>query len=270
MTDGLRTGEGAGWDPTQYQRFADERDLAAQDLIARIPRALEPKQIWDLGCGPGVQAAQLKRMYPDAEVHGLDSSPEMLERARSGRPDIDWRLGDLREWRPDTPADLIFANASLHWVPDHAALFPALLGSLAPGGVLAVQMPMAWETRHHRLLREVAANGPWAGRLSTVEAMAPLPPVEAYYALLARDCAVDIWSTTYLHVLHGADAVLEWMAGTALRPYLTALQADEVMRRAFLSALGARLNEAFRPKPDGATLLPFPRLFLLARRGGGA
>jgi trans-aconitate 2-methyltransferase len=270
MTDSLRTDDAVGWDPAQYQRFETARDRAAQDLIARIPADLQPRQVWDLGCGAGSQAAQLKRRFPDAAVHGLDSSPEMLDRARSLDADVDWRQGDLRGWRPEGAVDIIFANASLHWLPDHAALLPRLAAALAPGGVLAVQMPMAWETRHHRLLRDVAAQGPWAGRLSAVEAIAPLLPAEAYYAALADRCAVDVWCTTYLHVLRGPDPVLEWMAGTALRPYLTALRHEDAMRRAFLSELAGRLSEAFPPGPDGATLLQFPRLFLMARRGAEA
>jgi len=270
MTDSSRTDVGVRWDPAQYQRFEAERDRAAQDLIARIPPDLQPTSIWDLGCGMGGQAAQLKRQYPDADVHGVDTSADMLARARTLDAGVEWLEADLGQWRPARPADLVFANASLHWLFDHQTLFPRLAGFLAPGGVLAVQMPMAGETRHHRLLREVAAQGPWAERLSAVEAVAPLLPTEGYYALLADRCTVDIWCTTYLHVLRGADAVLEWMTGTALRPYLTALQADEAMRRAFLSALAVRLTEAFRPNPDGVTLLPFPRLFLMARRRDAA
>lgn len=269
MTDGIRKDDAVGWDPDQYRRFETERDRAAQDLFARIPTDLQPRRIWDLGCGPGLHAAQLKRRYPEAVVHGLDSSSDMLDQARSLHADIDWRLADLSEWRPESPPDLVFANASLHWSPDHAALFPRLAASLAPGGVLAVQMPMAWETRHHQLLREVAGHGPWAGQLSAVAAAAPLLPAETYYELLADLCAVDIWRTTYFHALRGPDPVLEWMAGAALRPYLDALRADVAMRRAFLSGLGARLSEAFPPAPDGVTLLPFPRLFLVARRGDG-
>lgn len=270
MSDSLRTNVAVGWDPVQYSRYEVERDRAAQDLIARIPSDLQPAQIWDLGCGAGVHAAQLKHQYPDAAVHGLDSSPAMLGRARLLDFNIDWRQADLRDWRPERPADLVLANASLHWLPDHTTLFPRLATTLAPGGVLAVQMPMAWDTRHHRVLRDVAAQGPWADRLDAVEAIAPLLPIEAYYGLLTELCTVDIWCTTYLHVLRGPDPVLEWMSGTALRPYLAALAADEAMTRAFLSELAARLSEAFPPGPDGVTLLPFPRLFLMARRAAEA
>jgi trans-aconitate 2-methyltransferase len=256
-----------GWDPLQYQRFEAERDRAAQDLLARLPNDLAPREIWDLGCGAGQHAIQLQRRHPEAVVHGLDSSAAMLVQARAAAPDIDWRQGDLAEWRPEIPPDLIFANASFQWVPDHAALFPQLAQALAPGGVIAVQVPMAHESVQHTIMREVAGHGPWAGRLAGIGTIAPLLPAEGYYDLLVRDCAdIDIWGTRYLHVLGGRDPVLEWMKGTALRPYLSALEDDVPMRRAFLSALGARLAEAFPARPDGSALFPFARLFLVARR----
>jgi trans-aconitate 2-methyltransferase len=254
------------WDPLQYSRFEGQRDRAAHDLLARLPDDLAPAEVWDLGCGAGQHAAWMKRRWPGARVHGLDSSPAMLEQAKARAGDIDWRLGDIADWAPERPADLILANASLHWLPDHAALLDRLTAALTPGGVIAVQMPMAHETRHHRLMREVAADGPWAAALAGVGTVAPLLAPEAYYSVLAERCdAVDVWSTTYLQALSGPDAVLEWMKGTALRPYLAAL-ADEVMRRAYLDALGGRLSAAFPRRPDGVTLMPFPRLFLVARR----
>ena len=254
------------WDPEQYGRFESERDRAALDLLLRLPGDLEPREIWDLGCGTGQHAALLKRRHPGAVVHGLDSSAEMLARARDLDGEVDWRQGDIADWHPEVPADLILANASLHWLPDHTALLRRLAGALVPGGVLAIQMPMAHETRHHALMRAAAADGPWAGLLAGVETIAPPPAPEAYYHALAEAChGIDIWATTYLHALTGPGAVLEWMKGTALRPFLAALD-DPVMRADYLSALGARLCEAFPPRPDGVTLLPCPRLFLVARR----
>ncbi len=255
------------WNPAQYRRFEAERDRAALDLLVRIPPDLDPREIWDLGCGTGRHAALLKRRHPDARVHGLDSSADMLEQARGLEADVDWRLGDITGWTPGRPADLIFANASLQWLPDHERLFLGLAEALASGGVVAVQMPMAWESRHHRLMRAVAAEGPWADSLAGVDTIAPLLTAEAYYGVLSPACGqIDIWSTTYLHALDGPDAVLEWMKGTALRPYLTALADDAAMRTAFLSALGRALSDAFARGPDGRTLLPFRRLFLVARR----
>jgi len=255
------------WDPEQYKRFEAERDRPAQDLMQRLPAGLDPREIWDLGCGAGRHAAQLKRRHPQAAVHGLDSSEAMIEQAKQQAANVDWRLGDLASWTPDAPADLILANAALQWLPDHRALLGRLTEALAPGGVIAVQMPLAWETLHHRTMRAVAADGPWAGRLRDRETIAALLSPEAYYDVLAERCGdVDIWSTTYLHVLRGVDPVLEWMKGTALRPHLTPLDDDPPMRAAYLSALGARLSQAFPTRPDGVTLLPFPRLFLVARR----
>ncbi len=254
------------WDPQQYSRFEAERDRAALDLLLRLPGDLAPREIWDLGCGAGQHAALLKRRHPGAVVHGLDSSPDMLARARTLGADVDWRQGDIATWSPEVPADLILANASLHWLPDHPALLRRLADAMAPGGALAIQMPMAHETRHHTLMRAVAAEGPWAASLAGVETIAPLLAPEACYEVLAGACdAIDVWATTYLHALTGPDAVLEWMKGTALRPYLAALD-DPAMRTAYLSALGARLCAAFPTRPDGVTLLPFPRFFLVARR----
>tara|TARA_R110002124_G_scaffold118132_2_gene275377 strand:+ start:26 stop:814 length:789 start_codon:yes stop_codon:yes gene_type:complete len=255
------------WDPRQYGRFDGERDRAALDLLLRLPADLNPGEIWDLGCGAGQHAALLQRRHPRARVHGLDTSAAMLGEARQRSETIDWVQGDIAGWHPVRPVDLIFSNAALHWLPDHQVLLARLLEGLAPGGVLAVQMPMAHGTRHHGLLRAVAGAGPWAGALAAVPRMAALMPDEAYYDVLAREGAgVDIWATTYLHALTGPDAVLEWMKGTALRPYLSALAGDAPMRAAFVSALGAALCEAFPPRPDGVTLLPFPRLFLVAQR----
>jgi len=258
------------WDPQQYNRFERQRDRAAIDLLSQLPDDLDPHEIWDIGCGTGQHAALLKRRWPDARVHGLDSSAAMLEQARGLPDDVDWVQGDLEAWKPAAPVDLILANASLQWAPDHAELFRRLTEALAPDGVLAVQMPMAWETRHHTLMRQTAADGPWSARLKGVDTIQPLLAAEAYYDAVADLCEeVDVWSTTYLHVLDGENAVLEWMKGTALRPYLTALCEDPANHDAFLARLAQVLGEAFPRRPEGRTLLPFPRLFLLARRSGG-
>ena len=254
------------WDPDQYLRFEGPRDRAALDLLARLPDDLAPEEVWDLGCGAGQHAVWLKQRYPGARVRGLDSSEAMLAQARARDGDIDWRRGDIADWAPGRPAGLIWANASLHWLPDHAALLRRLTGALTPGGVIAVQMPMAHETRHHALMREAAAQGPWAEALAGVATIAPLLEADAYHSVLAEACeAVDIWSTTYLQALTGPEAVLEWMKGTALRPYLAALP-DALIQAAYLRSLGERLSAAFPRRPDGVTLMPFPRLFLVARK----
>jgi trans-aconitate 2-methyltransferase len=260
---------GATWDPAIYERYKSYRDRPALDLMLRIPRELDPREIWDLGCGTGEHAALLKRRRPKARVHGLDSSAEMLAEAR-GRPDeVDWVKADIAAFAPETPPDLIFTNAALHWLADHAGLFPKLVGMLAPGGVFACQMPMSFEASWHVAMRETAADGPWAERLAKVTGVQPLATAESYYDWLqplASD--LDIWSTVYLHALEGEDPVVDWMRGTGLRPFLQALEGPDEEAR-FLDAYRSRLERLFPRREDGITLLPFPRLFIVARRRPG-
>lgn len=254
------------WDPALYDRYKSYRERPALDLMLRLPQDLAPREIWDLGCGTGEQTAVLKRRHPSARVRGLDSSPEMLAEARRRDAEVEWIEGDIAAFAPDTPPDLIFTNAALQWLPDHAELFPRLVRTLAPGGVFACQVPETFDTPWHRLLRETAADGPWAQRLAEVRGVRPVAPAEAYYDLISPICGeVDIWSTVYIHVLEGDDPVVDWMRGTGLRPFLQALQTAEDRMR-FLEAYRARVAQALPARPDGTTLFPFPRLFIVARR----
>ena len=254
------------WDPDVYERFKADRDRPALDLLLRIPGDLEPAEIWDLGCGTGEQAALLARRHPAARVHGLDSSPDMLRRARTRDAQVDWVRADLADFAPDIAPDLIFTNAALQWAPDHARLIPYLASHLAQGGVFACQMPDAYESDGHRALRDLAETSAWSTRLGSVQAARPIARPDAYYAWLAPICGeIDIWTTTYLHVLEGDDPVVEWMRGTTLRPYLDAL-ADPADRTAFLNDYRERIRALLPPRADGVTLFPFPRLFIVARR----
>lgn len=254
------------WDPDLYERYKAWRDRPALDLMVQIPDR-RFREIWDLGCGTGEHAALLSLRHPSARVHGLDSSPEMLRQAKNRQAEVDWVPGGIEDFAPTTPPDLIFTNAALQWLPDHGTLFPRLAGLLERGGVFACQMPMAYETAHHRILRETAEAGPWASLTADARRIQPTPPLEAYYDWLGGVCGVvDIWTTTYLHALEGDDPVVDWMRGTALRPYLDVLAADPSLREDFLDAFRARIARAFPARPDGVTLFPFPRLFMVAVR----
>jgi trans-aconitate 2-methyltransferase len=253
------------WDPQQYERFKTYRDRPALDLMVQIPSDLQPREIWDIGCGTGEHAALLALRHPGAHTHGLDSSGQMLAvaRARPGR--VQWVQADIAAFDPPIAPDLIFTNAALQWLPDHAAMFPRLVGALAPGGVFACQMPMTFEESWHVHLRAVAAEGPWAERIGGVRNVQPLATPAQYHGWLSPLAEVDIWSTTYLHVLEGDDPVVEWMNGTGLRPYLQGLESD-AEREAFLAAYRAKVDADFPKEADGSTLFPFPRLFIVARR----
>jgi trans-aconitate 2-methyltransferase len=254
------------WDPAIYERYKAYRDRPALDLLLQVPAELDPNEVWDLGCGTGEHAAVLAARHPGARVRGLDSSPDMLAVASRREARVEWVLGDIAAFAPQTPPDLIFTNAALQWLPDHAALFPRLAMTLAEGGVLACQMPLSWRTEWHVALREVAADARWAGRLKDVRGLRPVSEAQDYYGWLAPICpSVDIWSTTYLHVLEGDDPIVDWMMGTGLRPYLDALDQPQ-MRAAFLDAYRDLVARMVPARPDGTTLFPFPRLFILARR----
>ncbi len=252
------------WDPEQYLAFGDHRLRPALDLIARVPLAA-PRHIVDLGCGAGNVTAALRARWPKARIIGVDSSPEMLARARKTTTEIEWIEADLRDWRPERPVDLLFCNAVLHWIDDHAHLFPALLERIRAGGVLAVQMPRNFSAPSHRAMYEAARSGPWRARLEPVIREEPTRPPEFYYRLLApRVGGLDIWETEYLQVLEGENPVADYVKGTSLKPLLDAL--DEPERGTFEAAYRERVKAAYPEQPDGRTLFPFRRLFVLAQR----
>jgi trans-aconitate 2-methyltransferase len=254
------------WSPAQYLAFEDERTRPVRDLVNAIPGG-EVRAAVDLGCGPGNSTEVLAARFPDADLVGLDNSPEMIAAARARLPRVRFELADIAAWDAPGPFDVILANAVLQWVPDHAALFPRLIGKLAAGGSLAVQMPDNLDEPSHRLMREVAASGPWAPRLAgAAGARTRLKGAAWYYALLRPHCArVDVWRTTYYHPLaDGADGIVAWVKGTGLRPFLAPLGESE--RAAYLAAYRAEIARAYPTQPAGTTLLPFPRLFIVATR----
>ena len=260
----------AGWDPSTYQRFADERARPFADLLARVG-TVAPDVVVDLGCGDGSATATLTRRWPGARVSGVDSSPAMLAAAAGlavpGR--LDFTAGDVRDWRPAAPVDVLVSNAVLHWVPGHADLLARWAGHLAPGGWLGVQVPGNQAAPTHALLAGLVAAPRWAARLAPGEdtvlaADTVLDPVGYLDVLTSAGLAADAWETTYLHVLTGPDPVLRWVSGTVLRPVLARLSpgdADE-----FTAEYADALRAAYPARPDGTTVLPFRRVFAVGHR----
>ncbi|WP_188584171.1 trans-aconitate 2-methyltransferase [Azorhizobium oxalatiphilum] len=255
----------ADWNARLYLSFEDQRTRPARDLVAQIPLDAA-RRVVDLGCGPGNSTELLAARYPEAEVIGIDTSPDMLATARRRLPHTTFIEADVATYSLPQPADIILANAVLQWVPDHQALFPRLLGQLSEGGVLAVQMPDNLNEPTHAGMRKVASEGPWAAKLAeATTARTVLPPASQYYDLLAPLATrVDIWRTTYHHPLESPTAVVEWMKGTGLRPFLDPLDKDE--QAAFLAAYEAQIAQDYPPRTDGKVLLAFPRLFIIAGR----
>ena len=262
----------ATWDPRQYALFSGHRGRPFADLLARVD-APSPRVVVDLGCGPGELTLGLADRWPDAHIVGVDSSREMLEQARANDPAgrVEWLEATAEAWDPPAhgPLDVLVTNATLQWVPTHLRLIPAWLDALAPGGIFAMQVPANFDAPSHRLMREVAARHARAEDLSPgLDRAAAVALPETYAALmLDRTPAVDVWQTTYEHVLAAPEGsphpVLEWVRATGLRPVLGVLT-DEAERHAFIEAYERELELAYPRRPFGV-LFPFTRIFAVAR-----
>lgn len=256
------------WNAKAYRRFETERSRPAADLLARVPAGAR-HSIVDLGCGPGNSTELLAERYPEGEIVGLDSSPDMLASARARLPRLAFAEGDIAHWRGG-PADLVFANAVLHWVPDHIAVMARLARQLAPSGCLAAQMPDNENEPTHALMREIAAEPRFrdalAGAAGAREAIGSFADYDAALSPLCEE--IDIWRTVYVHRLEGPDAIVAWVESAGLRPFLAPLASEE--RAAFLERYRAAIALAYRPRAGGGVLLEFPRLFVVAARRGSA
>lgn len=256
------------WDPDRYLTYADERGRPFVELLARVG-AQGPARVVDLGCGPGNLTRLLADRWPDADVLGLDSSPQMIAKARAAEPGIAFEVADLRDWAAgdEEPVDVLVSNATLQWLPDHLDLLPRLVSRVRPGGWFAFQVPGNFDEPSHTIRRDLAAEEPYAAHVAGVAVPDSHDPVAYLEALAAAGCEADVWETTYLHVLTGEDPVFTWVSGTGARPTLQALPDD--LRPRFEAEFRARLRAAY-PNRDHGVVLPFRRIFAVARVGGAA
>lgn len=254
------------WDPNQYLKFAGHRLRPALDLLARVDLD-DPREVYDLGAGAGNVTRVIGERWPNARITGVDESEAMLDKARAAAPAIAWQRADLATWSAPRPADLIYSNAALHWLDRHERVFPRLVDSLAPGGVLAVQMPRNFDAPSHTLITETVRSGPWRAALEPMLRTRPVQDPAFYFDLLApRTAALDIWESEYLQVLEGEHPVKEWVKGTWLAPLLDAV--PEPQRSALETQYAERVARAYPRRPDGRTLFPFRRMFIVARARG--
>ena len=253
------------WDAQVYLKFANERTQPSLDLIHRI-KLDEPRRIIDLGCGPGNSTQALRRRWPHATIVGLDNSPQMIESARETYPDGIWEVGDAVSWTAREPFDLVFSNALLKWLPDHSRVCRRLFDQVAAGGALAAQLPYHYDSALHREILEVSRDPAWDGRMHSARTAITREPPELYYdALESVASHVDLWETTYHHVVAGPEAVLEWFRGTGLRPFLEVLT-SEGERQRFEAMLLERYTTSYPRRPNGKVLFAFRRLFFVAYR----
>ncbi len=257
----------ATWNPAAYETYLDLRTRPSRDLVQRI--SISPERIIDLGCGPGNSTAVCAERWPTASIVGLDNSAEMIESARTTQPDRTWVVADIEEWINQTSGaehevDLIFSSAALQWVGDHVRIFPRLLRKLAPGGVLACQMP-AYDAAPNQIMRDMAANERWRpwfpdGRGKEWRSHS----LEFYYSTLVGSAKwLDLWATDYLQVMSAVDDIVEWYKSTGLRPYLECIQ-DTDQRREFLEEFRSRLSPLYPKSETGGVPFLFRRIFIVA------
>lgn len=251
------------WNATQYLKFEDERTQPARDLLARVPLQA-PKTIVDLGCGPANSTTVLDARYPSAQLTGVDSSPDMIRKARSTLPHREFVVENMASYTPPNQVDLFFSNAVFHWLHKDLRfdVVKRLMGTQPAGGVFALQVPDNLAEPSHVLMRETASTGPWAAKLANVGRDSFQSPQEIYDLLQPICSKVDIFHTSYYHALESHEAIIDWVKGTGLRPYTDPLDAQE--KDAFLAEYLKRLEETYPVSNDGRVLLRYPRLFVVA------
>lgn len=262
----MQNNEFKDWQPGRYLRFHDERTQPTIDLAKRIDQT-DPKRILDLGCGPGNSTAVLAALWPEAEVTGLDNSETMLAEARKTSPHSKWVLHDAaKDMAFLGKFDIVFSNAALQWLPDNELLIPRLYGMLNPDGVLAVQVPYNRDLPAFTVLRELTSRPEWREFFTDPAVFRLHHDYQFYYNVLCRlPGKLDLWQTEYIHVMDGADAIVEWYKGTGLRPFMQKL-ADEVVRKRFIQDYTEYIREIYPAQEDGKVLFPFKRIFFIKKR----
>jgi trans-aconitate 2-methyltransferase len=254
------------WNAQQYLKFADQRSRPCRDLADRVEIDL-PSRVIDLGCGPGNSSAVLAGRWPGAKITGLDSSSDMIAAAKKSHPAGRWTVGDIRGWASDSGEsfDVVFSNAALQWVDDHAATYPRLMARVCPGGALAVQIPCNYDAPAHQAMRDLASAPAWRDRFPSGGVREwHVHDAPFYYDSLSPSAGrLDIWETEYLHIMPSAAEILEWYRGTGLRPFLEALASQEE-REKFAAEYLELIRAAYPPRPDGRVIFPFRRLFIVA------
>ncbi len=253
------------WNPDQYLKFASERTQPSIDLAARI-NVGNPESIIDIGCGPGNSTQVLRQRWPGAKISGLDSSVDMINKAKEESPDIDWITADALSFPFSKKYDIVFSNAAIQWIPDHEILLPRLLKILNEGGALAVQVPENFDSPLHQALLAVSSNPKWSRLTSGAEKLITYHTAEYYYDILSLTSEKsDIWETTYYHVLSSHAALVEWYKETGMRPFLERLP-DESSRKEFESEVLAKCVREYRIQNNGKVIYPFKRVFFISYR----
>jgi trans-aconitate 2-methyltransferase len=251
------------WQPTDYLKFGKERTQPSVDLVSRIALP-DARRILDIGCGPGNSTAVLRSRWPKAELTGIDSSPEMIEKAKSDHASGKWVVADYRNWDAGETYDLVFSNATIHWIPDHERLFAKMFAMTSNGGAVAAQVPSVQDSAVHQAARRLSQTDEWREILAANESALTYHPATYYYQLLSKlSRQVELWHTTYYHIMESHEQIIEWYSSTGLKAYLSLIPGDEGKQRFKREVLEASA-ESYPALEDGKIMFPFKRLFMLA------
>ena len=251
------------WNPGLYLKFGDERTQPSVDLVSRI-KAINPRNIIDVGCGPGNSTMVLANRWPEAEIYGLDSSRAMIEKARLDYPEKIWLQGDILDFVPEQKYGIVFSNAVLQWIPDHEKLVSGLFDMVDAGGALAVQISLFSSMTMGKIIEDVSSSGVWQKLMEGCSGLFTYNSSSFYYNLLAEKAGtIEMWETSYIHVMDSHQALLDWIRSTGLKPYLDRLPADE-MKRKFEQEILEDIKKRYRAEANGKVLFPFLRLFFIA------
>lgn len=251
------------WNADQYLKFKKQRTQPSIDLAAMIP-VDSPKNVIDIGCGPGNSTRVLKNKFPDAHVTGADFSPNMIEKAKAENPDVDFMLFDASNDFPKLTEkyDVVFSNACIQWVPEHQKLLKNMMSVLNDGGVLAVQIPVNTKEPVHRIIREVSSREKWADRLGNSRIFYTLSESEYYDVLSEISSSFDMRLITYFHSMPSHMSIIEWYRSTGLKPYLDRL--NDAEKNEFEQDILAELENEYPKQKNGDIIFRFPRLFFTA------
>ena len=250
------------WNSEQYLKFKNQRTQPAIDLAKRIME-YQPKNVLDVGCGPGNSTAVLKKVFPKAQILGIDNSENMIKKAEQTYSDMNFQLCDVNsELDKLGNYDIIFSNACLQWIPNHKKFIPNLIDKLNDGGVLAVQIPMNSQETLFKIMDEVVKKPNWGFSSSNTETNETLMPKEYFDILSSCSSSFDIWETVYYHDMPTVQAMVEWIKGTRLRPYLNALDSEAAVE--LEKEITDLAVAAYNTQKNGSIIFKFRRFFFTA------
>lgn len=250
------------WNPELYLKFNEERTQPAIDLATRI-NILSPKNIIDIGCGPGNSTQVLSRKWPDSKIIGIDNSTAMIESAEKNHPEMEWKVTDASKLKTETKYDIVFSNAAIQWIPNHEKLISSLVDLLTDNGALAIQVPQYFTMPASKAIESVSLKQKWKNQISGATDVFTFHSNDFYYnTLQAKVKSIVMWETSYFHIMPSHQAIVEMLKSTGIRPFLDMLDTEKE-KFEFEKDVLNEITKAYPAQKDSNILFPFKRLFFI-------